>query len=118
MISKLFFVIQVLYTTIIENKITILGPLLFVLFINDLPKDLSQDTSIALYADDTKIWRTIFSDDDIVCLQNDINTLNLWAHSNLMKFHPDKCKVLTVHHTRNVYFGDEKKSCIFTLFSR
>ena len=79
-----------------------------ILFINDLHKDLSHDTSIVLYTDDTKIWRTIFSDDDIVCLQNDINTLNLWAHSNLMKFHPDKCKVLTVHHTRNVYFGDDK----------
>ena len=87
---------------------SILGPLLFVLFINDLPNGLSKDTSIALYADDTKIWRSIVTKDDVLCLQNDITTLNIWAHTNLMKFHPDKCKVLTVHNTRNVYHGDDK----------
>ena len=84
-----------------------MGPLLFVLFINDLPEHISNDTSLELYADDTKIWRTIYSQDDTICLQNDINALNLWASNNLMKFHPNKCKVLIVHNTRQVLYGDE-----------
>ena len=36
---------------------SIIGPLLFVLFINDIGDGLSNETSLALYADDTKIWR-------------------------------------------------------------
>ena len=82
---------------------SILGPLLFVLFINDLPTGLSEDTSIALYADDTKIWRAIKNDKDREMLQLDINLLNSWAERNLMSFHPDKCKVLTIHNSKNIY---------------
>ena len=75
---------------------SILGPILFVLFINDLPEGLSEGTDLALYGDDTKIWRTISSESDHVILQNDINYLLSWADENKMKFHPKKCKVLSV----------------------
>ena len=83
---------------------SILGPLLFVLFINDLPSGLSDDTKVALYADDTKIWRTIRSNSDCISLQNDINYLSNWAIDNKMKFHPSKCKILAVSpRTSQVY---------------
>ena len=48
---------------------SILGPILFVLFINDISDDLSEGTDIVLYADDTKIWRKILSPLDNIILQ-------------------------------------------------
>ena len=75
---------------------SILGPLLFVLFINDMINCVSNKTNIALYADDTKIWREITSWNDHQILQNDINSLSQWAEQNKMKFHPHKCKALRV----------------------
>ena len=77
---------------------SILGPIFFVIFINDLPACLNEGTQIALYADDTKIWRSICSDHDHVMLQKDIDNLNDWAMRNKMKFHPRKCKVVSLCH--------------------
>ena len=79
---------------------SILGPLLFVLFINDIVSDVSDGTNIALYADDTKIWRTIRTWADHVILQDDIDCLYAWSVSNKMKFHPGKCKVLQFNDKR------------------
>ena len=81
---------------------SILGPLLFVLFINDMFSCISTDTNIALYADDTKIWREIKCFDDHYALQRDIDNLLKWSLDNKMKFHPSKCKALAVTLQRNV----------------
>ena len=86
---------------------SILGPLLFVLFINDLCDVLNPETGIYMYADDTKIWRKIDSESDQQMLQLDINKLYDWSLKNKIRFHPNKCKVLhvTLKH----------KPCIFSL---
>ncbi|MCP4456783.1 MAG: hypothetical protein GY816_01955, partial [Cytophagales bacterium] len=81
---------------------SILGPLLFVLFINDMFSCVSAETNIALYADDTKIWRRITMFSDHFILQNDINNLFDWSVRNRMVFHPDKCKALSVTLQRNI----------------
>ena len=70
---------------------SILGPRLFVLSINDISEAVSDGTQIALYADNTKIWREIRSYSDCVTLNNDIKSLNNWAERNKMKLHPTKC---------------------------
>ncbi|CAB4027200.1 Hypothetical predicted protein [Paramuricea clavata] len=72
------------------------GPLLFVIFINDLPDSIQEQTSSALYADDTKLYRSISSQSDCENLQCDISNLNTWSHNSNMKFNASKCKVLTV----------------------
>ena len=84
---------------------SILGPILFVMFINDLPLGLDPETNVALYADDTKIWRPIRGQNDHDRLQLDIAYLNQWALDNKMHFHPKKCKVLSVCYKPSPFLG-------------
>ena len=73
---------------------SVLGPILFVVFINDLPKCVTSN--VYLFADDTKIYREIQSTNDNKLLQEDLVTLFQWSKKWLLQFHPDKCKVLSV----------------------
>ena len=82
---------------------SILGPLLFVLFIDDICEMVSQGTELVMYADDTKIWREITCDQDQCILQRDIDKLHEWSVNNKMKFHPDKCKVLAITNKSMTY---------------
>ena len=73
---------------------SVLGPLLFVIYINDLPDNVNS--SIFLFADDTKIVKEITSIEDSLIIQQDINELENWSRKWLLRFHPDKCHVLTL----------------------
>ena len=75
---------------------SILGPILFVLFINDMADGIDCNTDLALYADDTKIWRKIMSEKDHIKFQTDINYLLMWSINNKINFNFDKCKALSV----------------------
>ena len=70
---------------------SVLGPILFVIYINDLPEVVDKDSFAYLFADDTKVFRKIESDADRLQLQVDINNLIKWSDTWLLKFHPDKC---------------------------
>ena len=58
-----------------------------------------------LYADDTKIWREMVTEEDYNTLQNDIDYLMDWAVKNKMKFHPLKCKVLSMSKSKSPFMG-------------
>ena len=58
---------------------SILGPLLFILFINDIYSQLDPGTRINLYVDDTELWRPINTEQDCKALQNDVNMLQQWC---------------------------------------
>ena len=76
---------------------SILGPILFSLFVNDMPKDIQS--LISLFADDTKIHLPLISDDSSNQLQDDLWTLEAWTTTMQMKFHPKKCKVMHIGRT-------------------
>ena len=73
---------------------SVLGPLLFLIYINDLPDGITS--TIYMYADDTKLYREIKSPDDHQILQNDLSKLCTWSKKWLLKFHPKKCSCLTI----------------------
>ena len=75
---------------------TVLGPLLFLAYINDINTHLSEGTKIRLFADDSLLYRTIRTHEDSDILQKDLNTLQAWERANKMEFHPDKCQVLRI----------------------
>ena len=73
---------------------TVLGPLLFLLFINDLPDEVSPGTVIRLFADDCLVYRPIADINDQLILQHDIDRMMIWADQWGMKFNAAKCNVM------------------------
>ena len=92
LILVLFIVAFGLTFNMVMAQVSILGPILFVLFINDMPQGIDPCTNLALYADDTKIWRKIVTSRDIALLQKDIDYLHKWSINNKMNFHPKNVK--------------------------
>jgi len=79
-------------------QVSILGPILFLLYINDLPDSCdirTQESDIYLYADDAKVYKTIQSKGDEASLQSIINKLKEWSDRWLLKLNIDKCKVVS-----------------------
>lgn len=83
---------------------SILGPILFLLYTNDLGSNLSQGTSIALYADDAKIFRPILSAYDCRMLQADLHRLENWSGLWKLSFNTAKCKILSFYRSPHFSF--------------
>ena len=83
---------------------SVLGPCLFLNYINDLPDSLASHAR--LFADDTIIYLTITSDSDTVILQSDLDKLALWEAKWGMSFHPEKCEILRITRKRTTIVRD------------
>ena len=85
---------------------SILGPILFIIYINDIVQCCSK-SELFLYADDGKIFRHIQNPVDKTHLQTDVNKIKCWLDRWLVSLNINKCKVMSFgHHTleENKYY--------------
>ena len=80
---------------------TILGPIIFLIYINDFHEYLKYST-LQLFADDNIIYRNIKTDNDTTLLQHDLDAAAKWKQDWLMSFHSDKCTVLRIYTTKRI----------------
>jgi hypothetical protein len=72
---------------------SVIGPLLFIIYINDLAKDMQS--KVRLFADDCVIYSKIKGDRDVILLQKDLDAGQRWMTNNKMSLNLDKCEVVT-----------------------
>ena len=77
-----------------------MGPILFLVYINDLPEELSSQ--VHLFADDTAVYLTVGGSDDEKVLQQDLDRLSVWGDQWDMEFNPCKCQVVQVTTSKTV----------------
>ena len=78
---------------------SVLGPLLFLAFINDLPSRVKSRTG--MFADDCLLYRTIKGQADAHALQKDLDSLQDWEKEWQMEFNADKCEVIRITSKKN-----------------
>jgi len=76
---------------------SVLGPVLFLIYINDIDENLRS--KFGKFADDSKLLKSISSQEDVDTVRNDLKVLEDWAEKWQMQFNVDKCSV--VHLGRN-----------------
>ena len=85
---------------------SVLGPCLFLTYINDLPAQVKSKTR--LFADDTALDKTVKALNDTVILQKDLESLEKWESMWDMEFHAFKCNVMTSSRSREIIKADYK----------
>ena len=82
---------------------TVLGPVLFLVFINDLPSTVNSQCK--LFADDLVIYREVKCREDEKRMQEDLDKLSEWEDTWGMKFHPDKCEHIIITRKRSPHIS-------------
>ena len=86
---------------------SVLGPALFILYINDIDGATIVSTVISKFADDTKLIRKVNAEEDSIILQSEINSLHEWSLEWQMIFNSSKCKVM--------HFGRKNPQVCYTM---
>jgi ribonucleases P/MRP protein subunit RPP40 len=84
---------------------SVIGPLLFVIYINDLPKRISNTSK--LYADDTKIMSKLDYVERATELQWDLDSALEWTKKWLLRFNASKCLVM--------HYGNGNPKCSYNI---
>ena len=84
-----------------------MGPLLFLIYINDLSESVKHST-VFKFADDAKCYKSINTQMDSTHLQQDLNSLFQWSINNRLSFNISKCVVLqcmpSLNLANNLYY--------------
>ena len=81
---------------------SILGPLLFLLYMNDISKiPLSSGSKLYLFADDMLLYKPVTNAGDFSKLQDDINAINRWIVNNHLQLNPAKTKFMLISRCTN-----------------
>ena len=81
---------------------SVLGPLLFLVYIDDVSDVLLSDGStLNIYADDMLLYKPVKSIEDIHHLQMDIDRISGWVNCNNLTLNPNKCKTMVISRKRN-----------------
>ena len=87
---------------------SVLGPMLFLLFIGDISKDVSASTLV--YVDDSKVKDKIHTEEDVSKLQDNLDKIYLWERENNIKFNGDKFQILRYGRNKDII----EDTCYFT----
>ena len=80
---------------------SVLGPTLFLMFINDMEDDVHQ-SRVLTFADETKLYTEVTKEVSIEQLQEDLDKCTVWAKHWMMEFNVAKCKVLHAGRTNRM----------------
>ena len=73
-----------------------LGPLLFLVYIDDISRLSISSGSLTLYTDDLVLYRPVCGPSDYQLLQQDIDAISLWTSTNYLSLNPSKCKYMII----------------------
>ena len=86
---------------------SVLGPLLFIIYINDLlEQELTAGSAMHVYADDILLYRTIISTHNFLSLQSDIDKVTAWSSANFLTLNRKKCKFMVSSRRQSPSYPD------------